>query len=251
MTSELTYQGKPLASWVQALNDADRVARDQAVNCVVGICTSLTAVLPALGEALKDGDAVTRARTATTLGEFGSRIMSLVPVLRTALRTAVLTADDPDVRSAASQALVQIGPHARSPIPVLIDNLKDELPTIRWSSANALGEMGAEARDAVPALTSAALHDPVLRVRVESAAAIWRIDRRGRRVVPVLTEALADPDEIIRWLASDCLGDIGADAQEAVPALKQALQLPYKTRLIRMGVAMALERIDPSAAPPE
>jgi HEAT repeat protein len=251
MSSDLSYQGKPLASWVRALNDADRATREQAVDSLVGICTSLAAVLPALSEALKEGDAVTRARTAATLGEFGSRIMSLVPVLRSALRTAVLTADSPDVRSAASQALVQIGPHARSPIPVLIDNLKDELPTIRWSSASALGDMGSEAREAIPALTSAALHDSVLRVRVESAVAIWRIDRRGLRVIPVLTEALADPDEIIRWLAADCLGDIGPDAKEAVPALRRALQLPYKTRLIRMGVAMALERIDPTAGPPD
>ena len=104
MSSDLSYQGKPLASWVRALNDADRATREQAVDSLVGICTSLAAVLPALSEALKEGDAVTRARTAATLGEFGSRIMSLVPVLRSALRTAVLTADSPDVRSAASQA---------------------------------------------------------------------------------------------------------------------------------------------------
>jgi HEAT repeat protein len=251
MTSDLTYQGRPLASWVQALNDSDRAARDQAVTNVVGICESLAAVLPALSETLKAGDTVTRARTAATLGEFGGRILSLVPVLRTALRTAVLTADSPDVRSAASQALIQIGPHARSPIPVLIDNLKDELPTIRWSSANALGETGPDARDAIPALTTACLHDPVLRVRTEAAVAIWRIDHRGLRVVPVLTEALIDSDEIIRWLAADCLGEIGRDAKEAVPALKQALQLPYNSRLIRMGVSLALERIDPSAGPVE
>jgi HEAT repeat protein len=175
-------------------------------------------------------------------------MLNVVPVLRSALRTAVLTADDPDLRFAASQALVQIGPHARSPIPVLIDNLKDELPAIRWNSANALGELGSQAREAVPALTSAALNDRVMRVRTESAVAIWRIDRREQRVVPVLIEALADPEELVRWTAADCLGDIGAAASEALPALQAALNLPYKTRLMKMGVSLAIERIDPTGS---
>jgi HEAT repeat protein len=248
MSDTLTYHGKPISAWVQALQDPDEAARAQATESLVEICWGLAKVLPALGDVLKQADIVTRVRTAATLGEFGSRLLMLVPGLRAALRAAVLTATDPDVRSAASQALVQIGPHARSPIPVLVDNLKDQLPTIRWSSANALGEHGPEALHAVPALTAAALHDPDRRVRVEAAVAIWRIDRRHLRVVPVLSEALADPDEVIRWIAADCLGDIGADAQEATPALREALKLPYRTRLIRMGVAMAMERIDPAAA---
>ena len=248
MSDTLTYQGKPISAWVEALNDPDQSARAEATERLIQICGSLATVLPALSDVLKEGDAVTRVQTAATLGEFGSRLLLLVPGLRAALRAAVLTATDPDVRSAASQALVQIGPHARSPIPVLIDNLKDELPAIRFNSASALGEAGAEARPAIAALTAAALYDPVRRVRVEAAVAIWRIDRRHHRVVPVLSEALTDPDEIVRWIAADCLGDVGADAQEAAPALREALKLPYKTRLIRMGVAMALERIDPAAA---
>jgi HEAT repeat protein len=247
MSDDLTYQGKPVSTWAQALKNPDEGARAEATESLVQICSTLAAVLPALSEVLKEGETVTQVRTATTLGDFGSRLLVLVPVLRAALRAAVLKATDPDVRSAASQALVQIGPHARSPVPVLIDNLRDELPAIRWSSASALGEAGAEAREAIPALTAAALHDPVTRVRVEAAVATWRIDRRDVRVVPVLCEALTDPDEVIRWIAADCLGDIGADAREAAPALREALKLPYRTRLIRMGVALALERIDPAA----
>ena len=244
MADELLYKGTSVGSWVQALNNSDAKARSEAVESLVKICASLTAALPALSAVLKEADAVTRATTATTLGDFGSRIIAIVPVLRSALRSTVLTADDPEVRAAASEALVQIGPHARSPLPVLIDNLKDELPTIRLTSANALAEMGASARDAMPALTAAAFNDPVVRVRVEAAVAIWRIDHRSQRVVPVLIDALRESDEIVRWIAADCLGDIGLDARDAIPALNEALNLSYKTRLIRLGVATAIERIE-------
>jgi HEAT repeat protein len=244
MPNDLLYKGVSIDSWVRALKNSDVGARSEAVESLVTICASLAAVLPTLTDVLKEADAITRARVAAALGDFGSRTLAVVPVLRSALRTTVLTADDPEVRAAASEALVQIGPHARSPLPVLIDNLKDELPTIRWTSANALGEMGPGAREAIPTLTAAALNDPVLRVRVEAAVAIWRIDHRPHRVVPVLVDALKDPDEIIRWIAADCLGDIGSAAGDAIPALSEALNLSYRTRLIRMGVTTAIERIE-------
>jgi HEAT repeat protein len=244
MANDILYKGRSVGSWVEALKNQDASARSEAVDSLLGICTSLTAVLPALTDVLKEGDAVTRTQTAVAVGEFGSRAINMVSVLRSALRTAVLTAVDADERSAASEALVQIGPQARSVLPVLVDNLKDELPTIRWTSANALGEMGSSAREAMPALTAIALNDNVPRVRVEAAVALWRIDRRPHRVVPVLIDALQETDEVVRWIAADCLGDIGSDACDALPALREALNLPYKARLIRIGVATAIERIE-------
>jgi HEAT repeat protein len=249
MIHDLFYENKPLSAHVLALKDADLGVRGQAVDTLIQICGALTSLLPTLVSVLRQSDACTRARTATILGDFGSQTLNIVPVLRSALRTAVLTSDDSDVRFAASQALVQIGPHARSPVPVLIDNLRDELPSIRWNSANALAELGHQATEALPTLTSIALNDAVMRVRTEAAVAIWRIDRREQRVVPVLMEALADPDELVRWTAADCLGDIGSAAREALPALEAALSLPYKTRLMKMGVSLAIERIESAAVP--
>jgi HEAT repeat protein len=130
----------------------------------------------------------------------------------------------------------------------LVEALRDALPHVRSGAAQTLGQLGPEAREAVPALTTAALHDEDLHVRVEAGIAIWRIDKRAGRVLPVLAEALQSDDEVLRWTAAECLGEMGPDARDAVPALLEALRANYKARLIRAGIQMALERIDPLAA---
>src|SRR5262249_17140181 len=121
-------------------------------------------------------------------------------------------------------------------------------PYMRANAANALGQLGTEARDAVAALTTASLRDPDLRVRLEAAVALWRIDKRVGRPLPVLIEALKAEDEALRWGAADCPGDMGPEARDAVPALVEALRSPIKARLVRMSLGLALERIDSEAA---
>jgi HEAT repeat protein len=64
----------------------------------------------------------------------------------------------------------------------------------------------------------------------------------------VLIEALQAADESLRWVAADCLGDMGPEARDAVPALVEALRGPIKARLVRMSLGLALERIDAAAA---
>jgi HEAT repeat protein len=99
----------------------------------------------------------------------------------------------------------------------------------------------------MPALIHTALWDEDPAVRLEAAVALWKIDRTGPLVIPALIKALADDNELICWIAADCLGQIGSEAREAVRALQQALRRPFKMALIRRGVALALERIDPHA----
>jgi HEAT repeat protein len=85
-------------------------------------------------------------------------------------------------------------------------------------------------------------------VRVEAAVALWKIDRKGAVVIPALIKALGDDNEMLCWIAADCLGQMGPEAREAVPALRQALLRPFKISLIRKGVTLALQEIDPQAA---
>src|SRR5437868_5320389 len=102
MINDLSYKGTPINSWLQTLKSADAGARNQAVESLVEVCATLTALLPALIDGLKEANVVTRAQTAATLGDFGGRIAAMLLVLRSALRTTLLTTDDPGVRSAAA-----------------------------------------------------------------------------------------------------------------------------------------------------
>ena len=78
--------------------------------------------------------------------------------------------------------------------------------------------------------------------------ALWKIDRKIQPVIHALTNALEKDNELICWIAAEHLGQMGPDAREAVPALQQALRREFKITLVRTGIALALERIDPQAA---
>jgi HEAT repeat protein len=247
----LRYQSEPVSAWLSLLEHPQEELRRQAAQRLLEISAAIAAVLPALSGVLRNPDGAVRAQAASVLGELSAKMLASLPSLRAALRTIVLTDSDENVRSVALQSLAQIGPEAQADVPSLLSSLKDEFPYVRLSAAHALGELGVRAKDALPALTTVLLYDASPRVRLEAAVAVWRIDRRSVRVLPTLMQALDDPDEVSRWIAADCLGEIGPDAHDAIPALQKVLAGPLRSRLIRMSIALALERIDPSATTAE
>jgi hypothetical protein len=67
---------------------------------------------------------------------------------------------------------------------------------------------------------------------------------RGR---PNSRRPLRAEDEVLRWMAADCLGDIGPRAAAAVPALQSALQIHFEIAHVRTGLSIALDRIQGKA----
>jgi HEAT repeat protein len=97
-------------------------------------------------------------------------------------------------------------------------------------------------------LIHAGLWDDDPAVRVGAAVALWKLDdHKNPLVVHVLTKALDDANELICWVAVDCLGQMGPAAHEAVPALRRLLQKDFRISLIKRAATLALERIDPQA----
>jgi HEAT repeat protein len=236
----------PLADWLEALSHDSPFERED--RSIWDQVAPRLALVPALISLLKDPDRDVRVRVTTALGTLGAQIHQVLPVLRAALKETAIKDRDESVRAQAAHALLEVGPEPDSEVAGLMDALTNELEVMRFHAAIALGDLGHHARPAIPSLIHTALWDEDPAVRVEAAMALWKIDRTGPLVIPALIKALADDSELICWIAADCLGQIGSEAREAVPALQQALRRPFKIALIRRGVALALERIDPQAA---
>jgi HEAT repeat protein len=221
--------------------------------------------VPALVDVLLAERGNLRSAAAETLGRIGPAAAPAVPAL-----CEVLGASDTDAQRNAITALGEIGPAAAGSVARLIRALDFEPDSwIPGHAAAALGKIGPNGKEAIPALRSA-LRNPNRRVRVRAAWALWRIDgskepllaalgdeledvRRdaasylgqlgpeAEPAVPGLIKALADEDEQVRDAAAEALGLIGVRAG-AVPALKRALN-DEQVR-VRIQAAAALWKLE-------
>jgi HEAT repeat protein len=245
----VAYRGRTASDWFEQSCCDDAAARREAIDALTETVTALAALLRRLGGAVRSStEPAERAVLLAALGRVGAQAQAAVAAVHALVKTEVLTDATEEVRSAGLHALTLLGPRARTEIPALLASLRDELADVRMAAARSLGESGPDARDAIPALIPLTQYDTDPRVRAEAAAALWRIDRRPTRILPSLIAVLGEPDEVARWVAADCLGEIGPDAGSAVPALLAAHALPYRTGLIRVSIRLALERIDPATA---
>ncbi len=242
MADEIIFEGKSSSEWLRLLETGNASESQQAVDVWKRISKAYRDAVPRLLQVLKGEDEAVRLHAMGVLGDLGRRAHTMSLALRAALHQIAARDANEIVRASAAEALTQIGPQAKTPIPALIDTLSDELPIVRQGAAHALGELGPDAKSASAALI-ASLHDADLSVRLQAAWALWKIDRRDRIAVPVFCKVLAEGDDFQRWMAADCLGEMGPLAADALPALQDALARPVKAALIRKGIELAIERV--------
>jgi HEAT repeat protein len=245
---EITYQGKPAGAWLAALGDHKAEVRQQAARLGSKIADLLQMQVPAMRRTLKDPSPIVRLESVSAFRALDREAGTMVQSIRAVLKEVALQDTDEEVRTAALEALAEILPQTKSRLSASVEALQDELAVVRFNAAMALADLGAEARPAIPALIHAHLWDQDAAVRVEAAVALWKIDRRDALAVPGLIKGLQHQNEFIRWIAADCLREMGPYARDAVPALREALRAEFRVALIRRGVALALARIDPQAA---
>lgn len=202
-------------------------------------------IVPALLSAAQ-GPLDKSASARSLLASFGPRV---VPLLMKALSDS-----EPGRREAAADMLGRIGPPARPAVPALLAALKDKSSAVALMAAMALAEIdptrsgaavklltdacdvpgavfalaniGPNARAAVPALI-AALKPPkknTNRAELIRTGARLALARIGKPAVPALIEALKEKKEGVAPMAGDALGWILPPPEEAVPALRSALQ---------------------------
>jgi len=244
-------QAQNVPQWIHSLGDPSPAARLTAAEALGNMGPIARQAVPALARATRDPDLSVRSAAIGALGGIGPFAEAALPELMTALL------DGKTGLPVASQALYRIGPAA---VPPLIESLA--APDIEGRAHAVLAKLGAVA---VPALKRA-LNDPREPVRSSAATTLARIVPPAPREavkepIAKLIAAMNDPDLLRRERAIQAVGQRGAEAKDAVPALIKLLEpgavsLPLAVELqygrqVRAShshhVIEALGRIGPTA----
>ena len=149
--------------------------------------------------------------------------LTVFPGDHIAALTQALADQDDEVRLLAIEILGEMGTKAEPALPAMIWTLNDEDRIVRVAAVAPVADFGRKSTNAIPILETW-LESGDEFSQVTAAAAIIRINpARADDVLPVLVDALGSEDYGIRCNAAWHLGELGAIAREAVPALKRLL----------------------------
>jgi HEAT repeat protein len=152
---------------------------------------------------------------------------------------------DAGVRFYAVWGLAFVGPPARSATTLVVKALSDPSAQVRRKAAYALGRIDADPDKVVGALITA-LGDPDEDVRQSAQSSLPKL---GKAAVPNLIEAMKSDKPAVRNNAIKALGEIGADAQAAIPQLKALLTGSKDDAAMASLAATALAGIGAPALP--
>ena len=113
----------------------------------------------------------------------GLKAKDAIPIFSAAMKSS-----DWAAQISAVNALTELGPEAKTAIPLLIDGLK--APQIRVECVSAIVSMGPEAKAAVPALTALLTEKYDQFGRLNAIAALGVIGPEAKSALPALTELL-------------------------------------------------------------
>lgn len=198
--------GSMVPALIEALRDGDTY-ECQAAAEVLGQLGDASAV-PALIDVLRDGDNHEYRVAATALGRLGDA--SAVPALIEALRDR-----DAYEGRLAAWALGQLGD--ASAVPALIEALRDRDYTLRTAAAAVLGQLGDAS--AVPALIDT-LKDPMAMAETQEAAAAALGQLGDVSAVPVLTHALRERDSGLQRAVARALDQLRDALRSLLEILK-------------------------------
>lgn len=196
---------------VKLLNDSE--ARDSAISVIAAIGTDAKEAVPALLELLRDPESGSEAAEA---------LVAIEPDAETAVPALIELVKNPDTREGAVRVLGSIGEEARAAISFLIEVIQtSQNVDHRRDAILAVGSIGSNNHETTAMLIQS-LHNSAL----QSAAAITlgRLRSNVPLAVMALSSDLRDEDHLLRLKKVRVLGEIGSEAQAAVPALISLLK---------------------------
>jgi HEAT repeat protein len=237
-----------------ALNNGDRRITQRACYALWKTGEPLENVLPLLLEDLKKPDAEIMAGALRVLADIGPPARSTFPNVL----AVTITAGD-RIRYTALDALARIDPPAAEVVPSLIGLLKDLSPEALSDIIRCIEHFGRDANAAIPRIVEL-LRDKAWRDEGNvahnprpAAFAIRKMGTPPALAVPGLTSMLSDEDWVVQETAALLLGNLGKEASEAVPRLRQLIHQPTREDAfgnvidLRDRFAKALFEIDPKS----
>jgi HEAT repeat protein len=254
---------------VGALKSPDPKVRSGAVRALLELDPPSELTAPALVAALSDADPEVLANVADAAAAQGERMVPRLirglenPKLKKvavmvvqrigpdakgavpAMIKALEADQDGEFRTEVNFAFGAVGPGASAAVPALMKALSDRDNRVVYSACYALGKIGPEAgkEDLAPLRNQLNSPDPM--TRLVAALALVEIlpdDLEiARQTVPLFTEGLKNPDELVRIESARALGNLGGTAKSVVPALTQATSDPSEA--VRQQAAAALQKI--------
>jgi HEAT repeat protein len=224
---------------LKVIEKKDAKNRPLAIKALGLIASKSREVIPHLIGFLGHSEADLRNAAAGALGAIDPKPKESVPALTKALKD-----EDPGVRLASAWALIAVEGSLSDPVKDAMEELlKHKEATTRRDAAMVFVESGAGGKSALPGLQERSKKDDDAGVRSASALAVARITgaQANQRAVAVMLKALKDKDPRVRQDGARCLGQLGADAKSAVPALSIALEDGDED--VRKVAAEALEKI--------
>ena len=214
-------------------------ASPEAVNDILDAVASLGEnAVPRLSKALEHADA--RAKAAAIIARIGPAAKDAVPALIEALKD-----ENALTRCEVLFALAAIGPDAKQAVAAVIDAVGDPEEDVCYAACFALGKVGPDAAAAKSALQkNLAAEDEFM--AMASAWALAQIDpaceETCKKSVPILIKALAQPEAITRLHAAEALGTLGPLAKDAADALKKAAK--DDNEHVRAAATKALKAVE-------
>ena len=193
---------------IDAMNDGDARLRHQSIEILGRMGQDAAAATPHLIDSLTDDEAQIRRNAAWALGRVGEQAGDAMPVL---LKTAL--DHEWDVRADAVWAMGKViedtgefGIVDANLVEAVIAHLDDQNYHVRWSAAWSLARFGPGAEAALPALVEA-LDDHNFEVRASAAVALGRIasSHHEEMLIEALERAMNDENELVRVRANAAL----------------------------------------------
>jgi HEAT repeat protein len=222
--------------------------RQAAVLALEAFGPQAPGVLLALTEALrKDPSPLVRSAAAQVLGQMGEDARRAIPSLTEALRQDAA----PAVRAAAAKALGgKLVPYSKTAVLALGEALSDPDDDTRTAAAEALRNLGSEARAALRPLLETLKNPKAGRfTHIYALQAVCRFPDAAEEILPVVRHVLEQSaDGSVRQAAVEGLGRFGAAARPLVPIVVRYFQDKKSPPSLRMTCAEALLAIGLEAA---